>query len=70
MNSELIELIYSLVTVEVESGVDINVDNFSRDVRDNIGSSKLMKKKTRTERQIIANEKSGHPNCVESVQAF
>ena len=70
MNSEFIEFIYSLVTVEVESGVDINVDNFSPDVRDHIGSPKWMLKKTRTEREIVANEKSGHPNCVESVQAF
>ena len=35
------ELIYSLVTVDVDSGVDINVDNFSQDVRDTIGGPTL-----------------------------
>ena len=35
LDSELIESIYSLVVVDVESGIDINEDNFSYDVPGN-----------------------------------
>ena len=33
LNSELMESIYSLVVVDVESGVDIKDDNFLKDIQ-------------------------------------
>ena len=76
LNSELIKLIYALVVVDAESGIDINDDNCFQDVQDNYGlySGSELRKWLLPVKSINKNGKCfkivGHPNWRESKQAF